>query len=113
LSTLTQEELDSITVSDPRLERLTHLHKPYSPYSFLKQAWCSALHKGQWTLEITKKQSFEKTGFEDQLKIYMQMKHLGETKHHYTCTARSMKMGHIKASLGIIAQMFGENKNWK
>ena len=53
---------DNITLGDPRLLKMTHLFKPYSPYGYLKQSFCLALHNGAYTLSEYEKLNKESTG---------------------------------------------------
>lgn len=98
-----KEEIDEskITISDPRLHELTHLFKPYTPYTYIKQAHCNCLHK-DWTHEITEKQNKEKNGPEDAVKLYMCMKQNGVIKYEFQCTSSSARKGRTKLSLGIL-----------
>ncbi len=43
----------------------------------------------------------------------MVLKDFGQVKFEYTCTASGLKKGHTKLSLGILRQMFGQEKVWK
>ena len=43
----------------------------------------------------------------------MSLKEYGKILHFYECTASSAKKGKTKLSLGILVQMYGEDKKWK
>lgn len=43
----------------------------------------------------------------------MCLKRYGQIVHEYECTASSRKKGVTKLSLGIMRQMYGEDKKWK
>lgn len=104
---------DNITLGDDSLLKMTHLFKPYSPYTFLKQTYCQALHANKtFTLEDTEKQNKDSKGPEDAVKLYMCLKKHGWIVHQYTCCASSLKKGRNKLSLGILKQMYGPDKKW-
>jgi hypothetical protein len=42
----------------------------------------------------------------------MSLKEYGKIKYHYECTSSSAKKGKTKLSLGILCQMYGEDKKW-
>ena len=93
---------------------MTHMFKPYTPYSMLKQTWCSALHPDKrFTLDEHQRQNKDSKGPEDAVICYMALKECGKVKYEYTCTGSGIKKGHTKLSLGILSQMFGPDKVWK
>jgi hypothetical protein len=47
---LEEKNPEEIKLSDPILLKMKHIHKPYAPYTFLKQAYCEALFKGEYTI---------------------------------------------------------------
>lgn len=90
------------------------MFKPYTPYSILKQTWCSALHPDKrFTLDEHQRQNKDSKGPEDAVICYMALKECGKVKNEFTCTASGLKKGHTKLSLGILRQMFGPEKVWK
>lgn len=105
--------MNTITLGDPRLAECTHLFKPYNPNSMLKQVFCMALHKGEYTIHRTQKQNTESSGPQDAVKLYMSLKHQGKFLYEYTCTSSSAKKGSTKLSLGILSYLFGKDTLWK
>lgn len=114
---LVQEELDvpekdEIRLDHPLLPKLTTYHTPYNPYSFLKQAFCISIHKGDYTLFEHEQQNKYKNGPEDALKLHMTLKHQGQDKYSFECTGPSLKKGRHKLAIGILRQMYGDDKKW-
>lgn len=105
-------EYDKITLSNPKLPKMTNMFTPYAPYSLLKQTYCESLHKGQYTLDEFQKQNKDSKGPEDSLCLYMYLKKQGKTQYEYTCYGPSLKKGHHKLAIGILKQMYGEGKKW-
>ena len=89
-------------LSDPILLKMKHIHRPYAPYTFLKQAYCEALSKGEYTIQEHEHQNKEKTGPEDAIKLYIELKHRGVLKYKYECVGSSLKKGRPKLALGIL-----------
>ena len=110
---LSEIDQENITIGDPRLPSLRCTFKPYTPYNYIEQAYCKALHKGRFTTETNQKQNHEHTGPHDSVKCFMQLKELGVKKFEYTCMSSSLKKGKTKLALGILIQMYGKDKKWK
>jgi len=64
-------------------------------------------------MHLTEKQNKEKTNPEDCVKLFMELKELGQTKYHYMCTASSLRKGKTKLALGILCMIHGPEKRWK
>lgn len=93
---------------------MSQLFKPYSPYTYLKQTFCSALHQNKvYKLEETERQNKDSKSPQDAVKLYMCLKKHGEIEFEYTCSASSLKKGRIKLALGILRQKYGFEKRWK
>lgn len=110
-----QKDLEeTVTLGDDRLLQMSQLFKPYSPYTYLKQTFCSALHQNKvYKLEETERQNKDSKSPQDAVKLYMCLKKHGEIDYEYTCTASSLKKGKIKLALGILRQKYGLDKKWK
>jgi hypothetical protein len=104
---------ENITVGNPSLVTLSHLHYPYKPFQFLSQTYCQALHRGKYTLRIHQKQNKEKTGPEDAIKAYIELKHMGDVQYSYMCTCSGIQKAKTKLAFGILVQMYGPNTKWK
>ena len=70
------------------------------------------MNKGKYTLEETQKQNKELSDPHDSVKLYMNLKKYGKIQYTYECTASSAKKGKTKLCLGILVQMYGEDKKW-
>ena len=110
---LSEIDQEAITIGDPRLPSVRSTFKPYTPFNYLDQAYCKALHKGKFTTETNQKQNHEHTGPHDAVKCFMQLKELGVKKYEFTCMSSSLKKGKTKLALGILVQMYGKDKKWK
>ncbi len=68
----------------------------------MKQAYCEALSKGEFTLHEHEHLNKEKTGPEDEIKLYMELKQRGVKIYQYECVSSSLKKGRPKLALGIL-----------
>ena len=65
---------ETITIGDPRLEKMKHLFEPYHPYEFLK-VYCTLNH--EYTVSYNGELNKEKAGSEDAVKLIIKLKKYG------------------------------------